>query len=209
MALHSCAWPRADAKATGTCILPAQQVCMTCWKLCLMHAVAHVKSGAVTGLEARLALQKGREEAQRLLKLASTALQQNQQLPRSASFPPKGRQNPIGPTPHNPQVDSACCYSSCMCLAPKSRCSVAALQLFPCWTCCHVLHKRRMVLSATIPCAAQQESDLITGVSAACTWCYTLEQWPSLRFHAHLNKGLLLDFLLSSAFVATEAAAVH
>ena len=78
-----------------------------------MHTVAHVKSGAVTGLEARLALQKGREEAQRLLKLASTALQQHQQLPRSASFPPKGRQTPIGPTPHNAQVS----YHTCTCFA--------------------------------------------------------------------------------------------
>ena len=94
-----------------------------------MHAVAHVKSGAVTGLEARLALQKGREEAQRLLKLASTALQQNQQLPRSASFPPKGRLTPIRPTPHDTQVGSACCYHSRICLAPKRRCRVAAMQL--------------------------------------------------------------------------------
>ena len=73
-----------------------------------MHAVAHVKSGAVTGLEARVALQKGREEAQRLLKLASTALQ-HQQLPRSASFPPKGRPTPIGPTSPYPQVVLCSC----------------------------------------------------------------------------------------------------
>ena len=67
--------------------------------------MAHVKAGAVTGLEARLALQKGREEAQGLLKLAQTAIQQQQQQQqqqpplRSTSFPPRGAPRPIGPQP--------------------------------------------------------------------------------------------------------------
>ncbi len=71
-----------------------------------MGAVAHVKTGAVTGLEARLALQKGRQEAQRLLNLAQASLQQQQQHPplRSSSFPPRGTPTPIGPPTQMPQV---------------------------------------------------------------------------------------------------------
>lgn len=59
----------------------------------------------MTGLEARLALQKGREEAQCLLKLAQTAIQQPQQQQqqqpplRSTSFPPRVALRPIGPQP--------------------------------------------------------------------------------------------------------------
>ena len=73
----------------------------------LVVAVAHVKGGAVTGLEARLALQKGREEAQRLSKLAQHCLQQQQQqrsTVRSSSFPPNGAPAPIGPPSKAPQV---------------------------------------------------------------------------------------------------------
>ena len=72
----------------------------------LVVAVAHVKGGAVTGLEARLALQKGREEAQRLSKLAQHCLQQQQQRStvRSSSFPPSGTPAPIGPPSKAPQV---------------------------------------------------------------------------------------------------------
>ena len=117
---------------------------------CLMHAVAHVKSGAVTGLEAGLALQRGREEAQRLLKLASTALQQHQQLPRSASFPPKGRQSPIGPNTHNAQVSACCCHAAFAWGATQ------ALQLSCCQTCRRALRRLCMLRSTNTPPAAQQ-----------------------------------------------------
>lgn len=96
-----------------------------------MHVVAHVKSGAVTGLEARVALQKGREEAQRLLKLASSALQ-HQQLPRSASFPPKGRPTPIGPTSPYNQV-SPCSYPN------LQQCNTAGLGLLAAALCCQTV----------------------------------------------------------------------
>ena len=94
----------------------------------MMHAVAHVKSGAVAGLEARVALQKGREEAQRLLKLASGALQ-HQQLPRSASFPPKGRPTPIGPTSSYPQVILAPATNDQHAIKQDGDCLAAALLL--------------------------------------------------------------------------------
>ena len=65
-------------------------------------AVAHVKVGAVTGLKARLGLQKGREEVQRLSKLLQQSLQQQQQQQQqpplgTPSFPPRGGPGPIGP----------------------------------------------------------------------------------------------------------------
>ena len=70
-------------------------------------AVVHVKVGAVTGLEARLTLQKGRQDSQGLLKLTQQALEQ-QRPPalRSMSFPPRGTPQPL-PTPSPlPQVCS-------------------------------------------------------------------------------------------------------
>jgi len=72
-------------------------------------AVAHVRSGAVTGLKARLALQKGREDVQRLSKLLQQSLQQQQQQQpplRTPSFPPRGGPGPIGPSTKLAQV---CC----------------------------------------------------------------------------------------------------
>ena len=81
-------------------------------------AVAHVKVGAVTGLEARLALQKGREEVQRLSKLLQQSLQQQQQQPplRTPSFPPRGGPGPIGPIGPSTklaQVSCLCHFSTC------------------------------------------------------------------------------------------------
>jgi hypothetical protein len=74
-------------------------------------AVAHVKVGAVTGLEARLALQKGREEVQRLSKLLQQSVQQQQQQPplRTPSFPPRGGPGPIGPIGPSTKVAQVCC----------------------------------------------------------------------------------------------------
>lgn len=81
-------------------------------------AVAHVKVGAVTGLEARLALQKGREEVQRLSKLLQQSLQQQQQQPplRTPSFPPRGGPGPIGPIGPSTklsQVSCLCHFCTC------------------------------------------------------------------------------------------------
>ncbi len=74
-------------------------------------AVAHVKVGAVTGLEARLALQKSREEVQRLTKLLQQSLQQQQQQPplRTPSFPPRGGPGPIGPIGPSTKLAQVCC----------------------------------------------------------------------------------------------------
>lgn len=173
LALHACASPIVACARTlmrhPSCLLSF----IRRWKLCLMHAVAHVKSGAVTGLEARLALQKGREEAQRLLKLASTALQQQQQLPRSASFPPKGRQTPIGqtpigPTPHNAQV-SACSYHTCTCSAPYRRCSGSPAA---------------MLMLNLVRCIAQVVHAAVTNA----TLCSTAGLTPSLMSEQHASS---------------------
>lgn len=79
-------------------------------------AVAHVKVGAVTGLEARLALQKGREEVQGLSKLLQQSLPQQQQQPplRTPSFPPRGGPRPIGPIgPSTKLVQVGCHFCTC------------------------------------------------------------------------------------------------
>lgn len=56
-------------------------------------AVAHVEEGAVTGLEARQALQHAREEAQQLVDQAQAALQQRK-LQHSHSDPAASRKQP-------------------------------------------------------------------------------------------------------------------
>ena len=78
----------------------SEELSAVCAVRLMCVAVAHVKVGAVTGLEARLALQKGREEVQRLSKLLQQSLQQQQQQQpplRTPSFPPRGGPGPIGP----------------------------------------------------------------------------------------------------------------